>query len=329
MEVVGVKFNLNSQIYSFDPKGLKLAEGDKVIVETSRGVEWGEIKSLKNVPEDQIAFELKPVLRKVTESDEKQISNNIADAKAAIPKIKEKADELNLPMIIKNAEYTFDRSKFIVYYTANDRIPFQDIVKYTAGMLKTRIEMRQINSREEVLLYGSLGVCGHPCCCTRYAPNGVKATVKMGKIQGLQPNPEKLAGFCGKIMCCLAFENDDYEKIQAQLPTIGSSVNTPDGIGTVLATSNIKETVTVELKDELLSGIRTYPLSDITITNTDNLQNHKKDSNKNIADDAVPDTVNIKNKSNKESEHNTDNNTKKGNFFKHKKKKWHKPPVKQ
>ena len=102
MEVVGVKFNLNSQIYSFDPKGLKLAEGDKVIVETSRGIEWGEIKSLKNVPEDQIAFELKPVLRKVTESDEKQITNNIADAKAAIPKIKEKADELNLPMIIKN-----------------------------------------------------------------------------------------------------------------------------------------------------------------------------------------------------------------------------------
>ena len=169
MEVVGVKFNLNSQIYSFDPKGLKLAEGDKVIVETSRGIEWGEIKSIKNMPKDQIQFELKPVLRKATEGDKKQINTNIADAKNAIPKIKEKANELNLKMTIKNAEYTLDRSKFIIYYTANERIPFQDIVKYTAGMLKTRIEMRQIISREEVLLYGSLGVCGHPCCCTRYA----------------------------------------------------------------------------------------------------------------------------------------------------------------
>ena len=329
MEVVGVKFNLNSQIYSFDPKGLKLAEGDKVIVETSRGIEWGEIKSIKNMPKDQIQFELKPVLRKATEGDKKQINTNIADAKNAIPKIKEKANELNLKMTIKNAEYTLDRSKFIIYYTANERIPFQDIVKYTAGMLKTRIEMRQINSREEVLLYGSLGVCGHPCCCTRYAPQGIKATTKMGKIQGLQTNPEKLAGFCGKIMCCLAFENDDYEKVQALLPAVGASVNTPDGVGTVFETSNIKETVTVEFKDESLIRIRTYTLSEILTVNADKQQNHKNESIQNSTDDiSTPIEDKTESTPNKEPEHKSDNK-KKGNFFKHKKKKWNKPPVKQ
>ena len=283
MQVIGVKFNLNSQIYSFDPNGVKVNEHDTVIVETSRGIEWGVVKSIKEQNKEDIKFELKPVLRKATNEDLKNIEKNLEDAKNLIAPISEKINELNVPMEIVNTEYTLDREKFIIYFTAEERIEFKTIVTPIASLVKTRIELRQVNSREEVLMIGGIGSCGRECCCLSFNPNGSKTTIKMAKVQGLQPLPERMSGCCGKLMCCLAYENDEYEAIDAIMPKVGARVETPDGVGTILSVSHIKEEVTVRFQEDDIIKIEKYALQDVKeLKNEKPQERRNKDDNKNF-----------------------------------------------
>lgn len=305
MQVIGVKFNLNSQVYSFDANGLTVHEDDTVIVETARGIEWGIVKSIKEQNKEDLKFELKPILRKATKDDLKKIEQNLSDAKNLIPSITEKIAELKVPMEVIDTEFTLDRDKFIIYFSAEERIEFKTIVTPIASLVKTRIELRQVNAREEVIMFGCVGSCGRECCCLSFNPNGSKTTMRMAKLQGLIPLPERMSGCCGKLMCCLAYENDDYEAIDAFMPQVGSKVETPDGVGYVLSVAHIKEEVTVRFQEDDIIKIEKYPMKDVKELKNNNQQEKHTDNNN--------------------TQHSTNNNHKEKN----KPKKWFKNDVKQ
>ena len=265
--IVGIKFRSGNKIYYFDPKNIQFNEGDGVIVETARGQEFGTVSiTNKEVEEKDIVTPLKPVIRKATADDLKRVEKNLQDKEHALKVIREKVAEMGIQMKLVDAEYTFDRTKLIFYFTADGRVDFRELVKILASIFKIRIELRQIYERDDTKMRGALASCGRPCCCTTHLPDFEKVSIKMAKIQGLSLNPQKISGVCGRLMCCLKYENAYYSEVYKEMPKVGSKVKTPDGEGTVEQNDLIKQTSRVRV---LLSNgdydVRTYKLEDMKI----------------------------------------------------------------
>ncbi|MDR3216989.1 MAG: stage 0 sporulation family protein [Clostridiaceae bacterium] len=267
MLVIGIKFKSSNKVYWFNPAGADFVEGDGVIVETARGIEYGKcVSPNKDVPDKDVVQPLKDVLRKATREDEEQIEKNIRMRSEALPKINEVVRRHRLDMKVVDCEYTFDRAKLICYFTADGRVDFRDLVKELASVFRARIELRQIYERDDTKMRGALASCGRECCCSAHLPDFEKVSIKMAKLQGLSLNPQKISGVCGRLMCCLKYENDYYAKVFKTMPKLRSSVRTPDGEGIVESNDIIKQTTRVKvlLKDGSYD-IRTYPLADLKI----------------------------------------------------------------
>ena len=265
--IVGIKFKNGNKVYYFDPKDILFDEGDGAIVETARGQEFGIVSiTNKEVEEKDIVTPLKPVIRKATADDMKKVEKNLQDKEHALKVIREKVAEMGIQMKLVDAEYTFDRSKLIFYFTADGRVDFRELVKILASIFKVRIELRQIYERDDTKMRGALASCGRPCCCTTHLPDFEKVSIKMAKIQGLSLNPQKISGVCGRLMCCLKYENAYYSEVYKEMPKVGSKVKTPDGEGTVEQNDLIKQTSRVRV---LLSNgdydMRTYKLEEMKI----------------------------------------------------------------
>ena len=237
--------------------------GDGVVVETARGLEYGIVGTANvNVSDDKIVQPLKPIIRKGTQEDRetaKKLEELARDTmKRALPKVA----ELNPNMKLVDTEYTFDQSKIIFYFTASGREDFRELVKCLAGMFRKRIEMRQIDEREDIKMRGGFGICGRECCCSCYSVNG-KVSIKMAKNQNLSLNPTKISGLCGKLMCCLRYENDYYAEMVKIIPKNGSEVLTPVGIGKVESADILKQELKVRLESKEGAEIKIYKLADI------------------------------------------------------------------
>ncbi len=268
IEVVGIRFKKAGKIYYFAPNGIDMVRGDRVIVETVRGTEIGMVEmDKKEIEESSFNTELKPVLRRATQEDCKQDDTNKKQAKEAAEIFNEKTKKHNLVMSLVDVEYTFDRSKLIFYFTADGRIDFRELVKDLAAIFRTRIELRQIGVRDEVKNMGGIGCCGRPLCCSTWLGDFQSVSIKMAKDQNLSLNPTKISGICGRLFCCLNYEHQIYEGILAQMPNIGSIVETPDGNGKVIDTKTIMEEVKVQFEDKKTDAIeiKKYRLEDIKI----------------------------------------------------------------
>lgn len=281
--IVGIKFKGSNKVYYFNPQDIEFAEGDGVIVETARGQEYGTV-ALPNreVEEKEVVSPLKPVIRKATAEDERQLKKNLADREPALKTIREKAAQLGLGMKLVDAEYTFDRSKLIFYFTADGRVDFRELVRTLASIFKVRIELRQIYERDDAKMRGALAPCGRPCCCTTHLPDFEKVSIKMAKMQGLSLNPQKISGVCGRLLCCLKYENDYYSEVFKKMPKVGSKVHTADGEGVVESNDLIKQTSRVRvLTKDGSYDVKTYALEELKTTAR---QTEPDDS----ADDDVP-----------------------------------------
>ena len=221
-------------MYYFAPGQLAPAVGDYVIVETARGEECGEVaKPVHEVPDSKISKPLRPALRMADAIDLRRMEKNRADEKRAFDVCAERIEKHKLDMKLVDVEYTLDRSKILFYFTADGRVDFRDLVKDLAGVFHTRIELRQIGVRDESKMLGGLGICGQPFCCNRFLKDFQPVSIKMAKAQGLSLNPAKISGSCGRLMCCLAYEQPAYEYLNSITPGVGSVVKTPDGTGVV------------------------------------------------------------------------------------------------
>jgi cell fate regulator YaaT (PSP1 superfamily) len=254
IKVIGVRFRTAGKIYFFDPLHLEIRKGDSVIVETARGVEFGVVVGgPKEVTEDKVIQPLKPVLRVATQKDKDQEEINKAKEKEAFKICLEKIHKHELDMKLIDAEYTFDNNKVLFYFTADGRIDFRELVKDLAAVFKTRIELRQIGVRDETKIVGGIGICGRPLCCHTHLSEFVPVSIKMAKEQNLSLNPTKISGVCGRLMCCLKHEEETYEDLNRNLPSVGDYVTTENNLkGEVHSVNVLRQTVKVlvETNDE-------------------------------------------------------------------------------
>ncbi|MBQ8973248.1 MAG: stage 0 sporulation family protein [Clostridia bacterium] len=263
--VIGVRFRNASKVYYFDPNGFWPNPGDSVIVETARGVEYGEvITGARSVSDEQIKSPLKRVIRMASEED-KQTAIDLEKREAeAMAICQEKIARRKLEMKLVSVEYTFDNSKILFYFTANGRVDFRDLVKDLASVFKMRIELRQIGVRDEAKMLGGLGACGRPICCRAFLSDFQPVSIKMAKEQNLSLNPTKISGLCGRLMCCLKYEQDTYEATLKRLPKIGRDIVTPDGVGVIAEINAIKEMVRVRIRtNEDSFDLRDYPIDEV------------------------------------------------------------------
>lgn len=265
--IVGIKFRNTNKVYYFDPQDIEFEEGDGVIVETARGLEYATVAiPNRDVPEKEVVSPLKPVVRKATPEDDAQLKRNLDDRAPALATIREKTAELGLNMKLVDAEYTFDRSKLIFYFTADGRVDFRNLVRTLASIFRVRIELRQIYERDDTKMRGALAMCGRPCCCTTHLPDFEKVSIKMAKVQGLSLNPQKISGMCGRLLCCLKYENAYYSEVFKEMPKVGSRVKTADGEGVVEANDLIKLTSRVRvLTKDGSYDVRTYKLEELKV----------------------------------------------------------------
>ena len=245
--IIGVRFRNMGKVYYFGPKSLNIEAGDHVIVETARGVEYGRVVlGDREVSEEKIISTLKPVLRIATEEDEKIHRNNQKKSRDAFQICLEKIKKHKLEMKLIDCEYTFDNNKVLFYFTAEGRIDFRELVKDLASVFKTRIELRQIGVRDETKIMGGIGICGRDLCCHTFLSEFIPVSIKMAKEQNLSLNPTKISGVCGRLMCCLNNEEETYEVLNSQLPSVGDAVTTKDGLtGVVHSLSVLRRQVKV------------------------------------------------------------------------------------
>ena len=249
-EVIGVRFKEVGKIYYFNPCDKTFKKGDFAIVETVRGIECGEVAlQNKDVSDDEIVSPLKNVIRKATEDDIKKLQENKQKEKDAFRICLKKIENHNMEMKLIDVEYTFDNSKILFYFTADGRVDFRELVKDLAGTFKTRIELRQIGVRDEAKMLGGLGVCGKPFCCSSFLGEFQPVTIKMAKDQGLSLSPVKISGTCGRLMCCLKYEQDAYTDLMRRTPKVGAIVKTPLGTGTVVEVSLITGSLKVKMNN--------------------------------------------------------------------------------
>ncbi len=265
-KIVGVKFKQSGKTYSFAPGDFKMKVGDGVIVETARGAEFGTVASEPHdVPESEIVAPLKSVIRLATEKDYAIVKKHENARPEAIRICEEKVQKHGLDMKLVDAEYTFDGKKLIFTFTSEGRVDFRELVRDLASVFRMRIELRQIGIRDEAKHLGGIAPCGRPCCCANHLTDFTKVSIKMAKTQGLSLNPTKISGLCGRLMCCLAYENEHYAETSKLMPKMGSTVKTPDGDGVVTNNDMLRKRVKVrienkdggfELKDFELDDIR-------------------------------------------------------------------------
>ena len=249
-EVIGVRFKEVGKVYYFDPDGKELKKGDYVIVETVRGVECGEVAmDNREIDDEEIVKPLKKLIRKADESDLAKVNENKAKEKDAFAICQKKIAAHGLDMKLVDVEYTFDGGKVLFYFTADGRVDFRELVKDLAGVFRTRIELRQIGVRDESKMLGGLGICGRPFCCSTFLGEFQPVSIKMAKEQGLSLNPTKISGACGRLMCCLKYEQNAYEYLLKITPKPGAIVETNEGAGTVVDFSLLTGKLKVQLHD--------------------------------------------------------------------------------
>ena len=264
--VIGVKFDKNPKIYHFDPAEENYEVGDLVIVDTQKGNELGSVaKGNFEVPEDTSGKELKKVLRKASSRDLEQYRRSKETEPRALQIAKEKATKLGLSLKFISSEVSFDCKRVVLYFTSEDRVDFRELVRELASALHARIELRQLYERDDVKLRGALGMCGRECCCRSHLRDFEKVTVKMAKVQGLSLNPTKISGICGKLMCCLKYENEYYAEVFKQMPKVNGKVITPDGPAVVESNDMLKKVVTCKVFVDDTFVIKKFPLDQITI----------------------------------------------------------------
>lgn len=247
-KVVGVRFSDTGKVYYFDPKGFDIKNGQEIIVETANGLEFGKTSTgVKLVEDDEVVSPLKPVIRIATDEDRKKVEENKRKEKEAFEICNQKIQKHNLEMNLTNAEYSFDCSKVIFYFTADGRIDFRELVKDLASTLHTRIELRQIGVRDESKMLGGLGICGRPFCCSTYLDGFHSVTIKMAKDQGLSLAPGKISGTCGRLMCCLKYEQNSYEYLHKITPKVGTVVDCRHGRGTVVDSAILTGKLKIQL----------------------------------------------------------------------------------
>ncbi len=263
VKVVGVRFKEAGKIYYFDPEQITLCAGDSVIVETARGIEFGQVVvGEKMVSENDIVQPLKKVLRKATQKDMEKIQENIQKEREAFDLCLKKIDAHNLDMKLVSVEYTFDGSKVIFYFTADGRVDFRELVKDLAAVFRTRIELRQIGVRDEAKMLGGIGSCGRMLCCSTFLGEFQPVSIRMAKEQNLSLNPAKISGLCGRLMCCLKYESESYSKSKDRdrLPAVGSTVVTMEGEGIVVKTIPAKGAVLVKFEN---GSQREFPVEEV------------------------------------------------------------------
>ena len=247
-KVVGVRFSDTGKMYYFDPKGFDIKNGQEIIVETANGIEFGKTSTgVKLVDDDEVVIQLKPVIRIATDEDRKKVEENKRKEKEAFEICNQKIQKHNLEMNLTNAEYSFDCSKVIFYFTADGRIDFRELVKDLASTLHTRIELRQIGVRDESKMLGGLGICGRPFCCSTFLDGFHSVTIKMAKDQGLSLAPGKISGTCGRLMCCLKYEQNSYEYLHKITPKVGTVVDCRHGRGTVVDSAILTGKLKIQL----------------------------------------------------------------------------------
>ncbi len=264
VKVAGVRFRRMGKLYFFDPGELELSAGVGVIVETARGIEYGEVVTVDTELENQeLLSSLKTIIRIATEDDMQRLKDNHAKEKNALNICQEKIKAHKLDMKLVGCEYTFDCSKILFYFTSDKRVDFRTLVKDLASIFHTRIELRQIGVRDEAKMLGGLGVCGRPLCCASFLNDFQPVSIKMAKEQGLSLNPTKISGVCGRLMCCLKYEEDYYECTRKIMPKVGKEVVTPDGKGVVADIQILNQTVTVRMPKGDETELKTYSVQEL------------------------------------------------------------------
>jgi len=248
-EIVGVRFKQVGKIYYFDPDGKQIEQGESVIVETVRGIEFGKVDIANRLVDDsELVMPLKKVIRIATKADEIQVEKNKEREKEALEICLQKIQEHGLDMSLVDAEFTFDCTKVIFYFTSEGRVDFRELVRDLATVFRVRIELRQIGVRDEAKLLNGMGICGRSLCCATFLKDFQSVSIKMAKEQNLSLNPTKISGVCGRLMCCLKYEEETYEALNRELPHEGDIVKTPNGIGEVLSVSILRSLVKVAVR---------------------------------------------------------------------------------
>lgn len=279
--VVGVKFNNNSKVYTFDAAGEEYEEGDLVVVDTQKGNELGSVaKANYVVDESALPGELKKVVRRANGRDLDLCKKAKETEPKALEIAREKARKLGVDLKFISSEVAFDCKRVVLYFTSEERVDFRELVKELASALHARIELRQLYERDDVKLRGALGMCGRECCCRSHLRDFEKVTVKMAKVQGLSLNPTKISGICGKLMCCLKYENEYYAEVFKQMPKVNAKVMTPDGLAVVESNDMLKKIVTCKVFVDDTYIIKKFALEDITIMKPAPQQPAKKDKKK-------------------------------------------------
>lgn len=287
-EIVGVNFREAGKVYYFSPEKYKFNKGDRVIVETSRGLEMGTVKlANKTVKESEIVSPLKPVTRLATSQDlEKHEQNKKAEAEAA-EICKKKIASHGLGMDLVGVEYTFDNSKLIFYFTCESRVDFRELVKDLATTFRTRIELRQIGIRDEAKMMGGLGVCGRKFCCSEFLSDFVQVSIKMAKEQNFSLNSAKVSGACGRLMCCLRYEHETYEEAIRNTPPVGSQVMTKEGSGVIIETHPLRAEVKVKLNDNEKDAAKIYKVAELKVLSRPEKKKGKQNEAENDDSDFV------------------------------------------
>jgi len=246
--VVGIRFKRSGKVYYFDPGQLELVEGDGAVVETVRGIDYGEVSMRsQEIPDQEIVAPLKPVLRKGTEEDRRQVEENLVREKEALVVGAERIAVHGLDMRLLDVEYSFDGRKLTFYFSSDNRVDFRELVRDLASRFHARIELRQIGVRDEARMLGGLGPCGRPVCCKAFMADFIPVSIRMAKDQNISLNPTKISGLCSRLMCCLAFEHDHYLQTRKEMPKVGATALTPDGPGEVVDVHLLKKTAKVRI----------------------------------------------------------------------------------
>ncbi len=275
--ICGIKFKKAGKIYYFELGDFQFVAGDKVIVETARGTEIGEVAIPRKEIEDLQGRELKPIIRKATKADITAHEENLKKAVKAMETCRQKIANHKLEMKLVDCEYTFDNSKIIFYFTADGRVDFRELVKDLASVFKTRIELRQIGVRDECKLKGGLGICGNPMCCATSMGEFHTVSIKMAKEQGLSLNPTKISGTCGRLMCCLKHEQAAYEELLKTTPKNGALVDTPNGRGVVVESNMLKGNLKIKMGREPDAPIKSFHKSEVKIIHDASIKVDKAD----------------------------------------------------
>ena len=285
-KIIGVKFKNTAKVYYFAPANENDVYEEKsgVVVETAKGLEYGTVVfGVKEVDDKEIVHPLKPVLRKATEKDEKTVKENEKKIPEAMDFAEEKIREMNLDMKLIGCEYSFDGKKLVFYFTSDNRVDFRELVKVLAGRFHVRIELRQIGIRDETKILGGIAPCGRECCCASCMSEFGKVSIKMAKNQGLHLNPGKISGLCGRLMCCLEYENDYYAEVYGKMPKVGGTVGTPEGQGVVVSNDMLKLISKVKIsKGDGSEVYKDFPVDRLEFKK--NKQSNEKDDD-NVSED--------------------------------------------